>query len=156
VSEPADRLLDAYDQGRLSRRALLSLLSLLAARPAPASGGFTVRSLNHVSLAVSDLERSRRFYQDLFSLRVVSRQENGINLGLGPASFLGLYRIDGVAPGVHHLCLGIQGFRADAAKAALESRGLQPTLRNRDGVKELYFRDPDDVLVQVQNTDYRG
>jgi catechol 2,3-dioxygenase-like lactoylglutathione lyase family enzyme len=140
VSEPADRLLDAYDQGRLSRRALLSLLSLLAARPAPASGGFTVRSLNHVSLAVSDLERSRRFYQDLFSLRVVSRQENGIN----------------VAPGVHHLCLGIEGFRADAAKAALESRGLQPTLRNRDGVKELYFRDPDDVLVQVQNTDYRG
>ena len=33
---------------------------------------------------------------------------------------------------------------------------MKPTLRDRDGVKELYFRDPDGILVQVQNTDYRG
>ena len=56
-----------------------------AAQPAPQPSLLAQgRTLNHVSLAVSDVEASAAFYQAVFGLKVVSRPGNGgINLGLG-------------------------------------------------------------------------
>ncbi|HEV2690877.1 MAG TPA: VOC family protein, partial [Bryobacteraceae bacterium] len=88
-----NQLLDSYDRGLLSRRGLVrALLPLLAAAPARAADTLTVKTLNHVTLFVSDVERSRTFYQDLFTAPVVSKQANGINLAAGPNSFIGLYK----------------------------------------------------------------
>jgi len=115
----------------------------------------TVKSLNHVTLFVSDVERSRQFYQDLFTTSVVSKQANGINLAAGPSSFIGLYKTGQGAPSINHFCLGIEG-TVETASAVLEKHGIKPTIRDRDGVKELYFRDPDNVQVQLQNAGYRG
>ena len=64
-----DRLFDSYDRGRLSRRGLVrTLVPLFAAVPASAADTLTVKSLNHVTLFVSDVERSR---EDL--IRAVDR-----------------------------------------------------------------------------------
>ena len=67
-----DRMLDAYDGGRLSRRTLmLQLTGLLGAAagvraaqdtPKPAST-FTATQINHVALGVTDVSRSRRCYE---------------------------------------------------------------------------------------------
>ena len=47
------------------------------------------KTINHVSLAVTDVEKSAAFYSKLLGLKEVSRPGNGgINLGLG-GSFLG-------------------------------------------------------------------
>jgi catechol 2,3-dioxygenase-like lactoylglutathione lyase family enzyme len=156
VTALIDRLLDSYDGGRISRRGLVrALVPLLAAAPASAADTLTVKSLNHVTLFVSDVERSRQFYQDLFTAPVVSKQANGINLAAGPSSFIGLYKGGQGSPSINHFCLGIDG-TVETAFVVLEKHGIKPTMRDRDGVKELYFRDPDNVQVQLQNVDYRG
>jgi len=140
----------------MSRRGLMqALVPLLAAAPAPAAETLTVKTLNHVTLSVSDIERSRQFYQGLFTAPIVSKQANGINLAAGPQSFIGLYKMGQGSPSINHFCLGIDG-TVETAAAMLEKHGVQPRIRDRDGVKELYFRDPDNTQVQLQNVDYRG
>ena len=157
MSALLNNLLDAYDRGQLSRRSLMrALVPLLAAAPASsAADTLTVKTLNHVTLSVSDIERSRKFYQDLFPAPVVSTQANGINLGMGPDSFLGLYKIGQAVPSINHFCLGIDG-NVESASALLEKHGVKPRIRDRAGVKELYFQDPDNLQVQLQNAAYRG
>jgi catechol 2,3-dioxygenase-like lactoylglutathione lyase family enzyme len=159
-------LVDLFETRRLTRRELVSSLTALlagaaataspATSPAIASG----RSLNHVSLAVSDVERARDFYSGLLALEVVSRPGNGgINLGLG-TSFLGLYKIPD--PGrAHHFCIGVDDYDPDGIASRLRERGIEPTLdRNPDnrtsGGDQLYFKDPDGTLVQVSANGYQG
>lgn len=84
-------------------------------------------------------------------MEVVSRQQNGTNLGLG-SSFVGLYDIPG-APRLHHFCIGVDGFELEGIADLLRESGLEPSF-NRGA--EVYFRDPDGILVQLAASDYRG
>ena len=68
------------------------------------------------------------------------------------SSFLGLYDIPG-PPRLHHFCIGVEGFELDAIAERLRENALEPSF-NR-GV-EVYFRDPDDILVQLSPSDYPG
>jgi glyoxylase I family protein len=157
VTDGIEMLLDQFEQGRLSRRGLVGALALLASG-GPRLGAAPLRaaSLNHVTLAVPDVERSKEFYQKIFGLPVVSKQAGGINLGVGSQSFLGLYNMGQTPPQIHHVCLAIEEFGADAAVGTLAKEGVKGRIRDRDGVKELYFQDPDGITVQLQGTDYRG
>ena len=156
MNAQVDRLLDAYDRGHVSRRGLMAaLVPLLAAAPAKAASTLTVKTVNHVTLSVTDIDKSRQFYQDLFGAPVVSKQAGGINIAMGPVSFLGLYKMGQVPPAIHHVCLGIDG-TVESAADFLEKHSVKPQIRDRDGVKELYFRDPDNVMVQLQEPGYRG
>jgi len=145
-------LLEGFEQGRLSRRDVVRAIALLASASTPAlaaaAAPLRASSLNHVTLAVSDVERSRQFYQKLFDLPIVSKQANGINLGVGPHGFLGLYNMGQTPPQIHHVCLSIENFAAGGALEALEKEGVKGRIRDRDGVKELYFQDPDGITVQ--------
>lgn len=158
MTDRIEMLLDSFQQGRLSRRELVATIALMAsAAPSSAAGSpLHAASLNHVSLAVSDVERSRQFYQKMFDLPVVSKQAGGINLGVGPQSFLGLYNMGSISPRIHHVCLTIDDFTPDSALDALSKEGVKGTIRDRDGVKELYFQDPDGITVQLQGAGYRG
>lgn len=156
MRQAIEEVVDRYDAGQLDRRQLVQCLAALAVGGCATQAGSAQsvmrgNSLNHVSLAVSDLDRSRQFYEQLLGLRVVSEQDNGINLGLG-TGFLGLYDIPGT-PRAHHLCIGVDDFELDAVAGKLRDNGLEPSF-NR-GV-EVYFRDPDDILVQLSAEDYRG
>ena len=61
-------LVERYDRGRLSRRELIQGLTLLAAAgsaaaaDAPADNGLVASGIDHVSVLVSDLQRSVAFY----------------------------------------------------------------------------------------------
>lgn len=73
---------------------------------------------------------------------------------------------------IHHASFNMKAFDTDALIAALESRGLTPgntgplvhyiSLRMPDrggaegGTPEFYFRDPDGLLMQIQDTSYCG
>ncbi len=155
MDHPLDRLFDAYDRGQISRRGLMTaLVPLLATSNAEAAETLNVKTVNHVTLSVADIDKSREFYQNLFGAPIVSKQSNGINIAMGPASFLGLYKM-GQAPSIHHVCLGVEG-TVEAAAAFLEKKNVKPQIRDRDGVKELYFRDPDNIMIQLQEPGYRG
>jgi catechol 2,3-dioxygenase-like lactoylglutathione lyase family enzyme len=151
-----DRLFDAYDGGQLSRRGLMAaLVPLVAAQSADAAEALNVKTVNHVTLSVTDIDKSREFYQGLFGAPIVSKQANGINIAMGPVSFLGLYKMGQAAPSIHHVCLGVEG-TVESAAAFLEKHNVKPQIRDRDGVKELYFRDPDNIMIQLQEPGYRG
>ena len=155
MNQVVEDLFDRYDAGKITRRQMIQGLTVLAVgRPVPQVGSPSVArgtALNHISLAVTDVGRSQEFYEGLFGLEVVSRQQNGTNLGLG-SSFLGLYDIPGPSR-LHHFCIGVEGFELDAIAERLRENALEPSF-NR-GV-EVYFRDPDDILVQLSPSDYQG
>ena len=88
-----DSLISGFEDGTISRRQLLAALTALTLTPTAQSAGFVGKSLNHVTLAVSDIDRSREFYEAVLGTSVVSTQSNGVNLGLGDA-FLGIYKIE--------------------------------------------------------------
>jgi catechol 2,3-dioxygenase-like lactoylglutathione lyase family enzyme len=148
-----DRLMDDYDTGAISRRGLMALLAAALVTPTKVrAGAFTAKSLNHVTLAVSDIERSRKFYETVMGASVVSTQSNGVNLGLGDG-FLGLYQLDS-PPGIHHFCVGLDNFDVKESAVKLEQLGLDPYVR--EDKPEVYFQDPDGITVQFENKNYRG
>lgn len=167
----AGKLVEAFESGRLSRRDLVASLAALMAGagaegPAEAQAVPQIAqaaqgvSLNHVSLAVTDVERSAQFYSTLLGLKVVSRPGNGgINMGLG-AGFLGVYKL--ANPGtVNHCCIGVRNFDADRIAAKLKEMGIQSTVdrnpnNSTNGVPQLYFNDPDKTRVQLAEDGYQG
>jgi len=158
-----ETLVTRFERGAVSRRDFVqgvvaaATASAAAARGLEASGPGSAaapraNSLNHVSLAVSDIDASQRFYERVLGASEVSRQFNGVNLGLGE-SFLGLYDID--PPGaIHHFCVGVDDYQIDRSAEQLRALGIEP--RIRQDRPELYFTDPDGITVQLSEREYRG
>lgn len=164
-----ENLVEQFEQKKMSRRELVaSLLTATGAmtvasraaaqNPAPAAIG---RSMNHVSLSVTDVQRSADFYNRVLGMEIISRPANGgLNMGLGEESFLGLYPLPN--PGsMHHLCIGVDDYNADALAVRLADHGIDADV-NRDpanrtsGGDQLYFNDPDGILVQLAQHGYLG
>jgi catechol 2,3-dioxygenase-like lactoylglutathione lyase family enzyme len=161
-----DDLLDRYERRQLTRRQVVaSLAGLFGAAGSAAEAQSTTavahgRTLNHVSLAVSDVERSAAFYSRVLDLQVVSRPGNGgINLGLG-SGFLGVYKLPN--PGtVNHCCIGVDDYDPERIAAGLQAQGIRATIdrnpANRtSGGDQLYFTDPDGTRVQLSANGYQG
>src|SRR5947207_1244452 len=71
------KLLEAYENGKMSRRTLIQGLAVLAAGATAAeAAGFQGNRINHVSLQVSNLQRSTDFYQRVFGCTVNKRDGN--------------------------------------------------------------------------------
>jgi len=144
--------------------------------PAPKKGLLAVRGWSHCTISVADAARSNAFYQDLFGLRVQAHQgPNAPVLGMGGGEFL---MFTGAGGGrINHLCMSMAGFNPDAVITALESYGIKARgsaqgappplvhyismrMENRGGAKEgtpeLYFTDPDGLLIQLQDVKYCG
>ena len=169
MTTDVEGLVRDFEEKRLTRRELVaSLVALVATRgseaaaqPAQVAQVAQARSLNHISIGVSDVEQAARFYQSLLGLEVVSRPGNGgINLGLGDG-FLGLYSIAGFVGRPHHLCLGVDDYDPDRIAAALTRGGLEARVdrnpNNRtSGGDQLYFNDPDGTVVQLSANGYQG
>ena len=148
-----DRMLDAYDGGRVSRRTLmLQLTGLLGAAagvraaqetPKPAST-FTSTNVNHLALGVTDVSRSREFYEEHLGLTLRSdNSPNSVFLNVGEHDFLALFRAD--KPSMDHYCYTVKGYTAGDAVKRLEAANMDP--RRRDN--RVYFDDPDGLVVQV-------
>ena len=124
MTEQIDNLVEQYESRRISRRQLVASLSAIvaaggrtSAQAPPASMLAQGRSLNHASLAVTDVQKATDFYSALFNIKVVSRPGNGgLNLGLGDG-FLGLYQLSN--PGtINHICIGVDNYDPDALARA--------------------------------------
>ncbi len=161
-------LVERFEARTLTRRQLVAALAAMVTAGKARSAGAAQqvgqvaqgRTINHVSLAVSDVQASAAFYQSLLGLEVVSRPGNGgINMGLSDG-FLGVYDIPD--PGrVHHFCIGVDDFDADRIKARFDEVGWDARVnRNPDsrtsGGDQLYFNDPDGTVVQLGHNGYQG
>jgi catechol 2,3-dioxygenase-like lactoylglutathione lyase family enzyme len=149
-------MVERFERGGLTRRELIRGLSLLvaaaqagesvaaaASSPAP----LAATGIDHVSVLVSDLERSRRFYQDLFGFSVLSEdKEHGIlRLGGGKKVLVSIRKEQPYGT-VDHFGVRVEGFDKAAVTQNLRQRGLQPDENWQYG---FYVKDPDGVNVQM-------
>ena len=168
MSGEIEGLVDKFEARTMSRRelvaALAGLLAAASATPAAQEGAVVKvaqgKTINHVSMAVTDVEKAAAFYKSLLGLKEVSRPGNGgINLGLSDG-FLGLYKLPN--PGtVNHFCIGVDDFDPDKMADKLKAQGIQATVdrnpANRtSGGDQLYFTDPDKTRVQLGPNGYQG
>ena len=152
MKEHIERMVDDFESGRLSRRQLVGYLTAAAlagaARPSVAAeqGTFQATGVDHLALTVTDIDRSRRFYERHLGLTTTSCSENQCFLSCG-RDFLALFR--GSQPGLHHFSFAIEGYRPGDAVARLEAADLAPRRRGN----RVYFDDPDGLEVQVSAGD---
>lgn len=116
-------------------------------REKPEGSVFQGNGINHVALNVTDIPRSRAYYQRLFGLPVLQESASNCFLGVG-GNFLALFQ--GGEPGMNHFCISVEGFDAARTKATGERAGLK-VRREQD---RLYFPDPNGLTVQVSEFDH--
>ena len=176
MSAAIEQLVKRYEGGGMTRRELvLALSALVVARPAggaaaqqgAAPAPIRVRTMNHVTLSVSDVQRSVEFYQRVLGLPLVTTQGTErdwdapavpvLGIGDGP-QFIALARGD--RPHINHYCLGMEGFDAAEIVARLAEHGIEARVRMRADsdppAEELMFNDPDGIPVQIQDVSYCG
>ncbi len=172
-----NRLMTAYDNGHVTRRVFLGSLTALAMVPqvhAQAGPPIPVRSINHMTLSVSDPARSLEWYQGLFGLPIAARQANTVVLRIGDGpQFVAIGGGSSNNPRINHLCLSVNDFDENRLVRILGEYGfassqtsgpMEVRIRMRgeefggapEGTPELYIGDPDGVVVQLQDTSYCG
>ena len=164
----AERLVEDFEHGRISRRQLVATLAGLGAAIAtgnkrawaqqtgeaaeqPAGQGaagsngptFQATGLDHIALDVTDVGRSREFYERHLGLRTIRGDDRALFMGADREFFLTLFRAD--EPRMHHYCYSIENYNSDDAVQKLADAGLRP---QRTG-NRVYFPDPDGLTVQV-------
>jgi catechol 2,3-dioxygenase-like lactoylglutathione lyase family enzyme len=169
MQDSVENLVTLFERGTLNRQQLIQGLlaavaptSMVAHAHADTStmSTFRGRSLNHVTLSVTDVERSQEFYSRLLGGTMSCRSidtDKGAKLESATLAlsdcFIALSKLG--EPKVHHFCVGVENFSIDAALEKLKSDfpGSKPIVYRGE---ELYFRDPDGILGQISGMDYRG
>ena len=147
---------------------------------------FQLQTINHVTLTVKNGKNTRTFFDTVFGLPLQTTQDQMLLLqvGRGPelVGFSSTANNPNVRPGPNHACFTIENFDANRVIGALAKAGFQPvewgnnalvkpmTCRARLrqypnngggptyplGTYELYFQDPDNIIVKIQDVRYCG
>ena len=149
------RLLETYEKGKVSRRDLVQGLVLLAVGSGTISAAeFQGSTINHVSLDVSNLERSTDFYQRTFGCPVHKRQGNN-QVFFGTSFFV--LRSGKPSGRVGHVAIGVENFNQDSVTANLKARGVTPIDSGQGGSGEgFHVVDPDGFTLQITSASNRG
>jgi catechol 2,3-dioxygenase-like lactoylglutathione lyase family enzyme len=149
-----------------------------APEPGPA-GLIELVDLNHFTVFLNDGAEANRYYQETFGLGVQAFQgPQSPVTGIGDGKQFVMYaggRSDTPAPAsIHHGSFNIRSFDIDKIRQALTGFGLAPSDRQSGplvhyvslraparggapgGTPELYFTDPDGILLQMQHFTYCG
>jgi catechol 2,3-dioxygenase-like lactoylglutathione lyase family enzyme len=119
--------------------------------------------LNHVALSATDLERSTRFYEQLFGCERLRTPDVGFPtawLSLGDRQ-LHLFQRDTAVPRLHHFAVAVDDLpeacrRAERLGAFEGAPYGREAYRLPDGTVQLFLRDPDGHLVEVDGAPGAG
>jgi len=147
---------------------------------------FQLKSINHVTLTIANGAREKDFYQTAFGLTVRAMQGDGVTLAVGEGTdgivFNAAANNPNAVSGINHACFTIENFDTERVMAVLIDNGLEPietgipalikplTCRVRWrqranngggptsplGTPEVYFTDPDNIRIQLQDVSYCG
>jgi catechol 2,3-dioxygenase len=154
------KLLQDFEQGKMTRRQLIQSLALAASAAgavAPAgaaeSKGFKAVAVNHISYQVADYARSRDFYTDLLGMRVSHDDGKQCYLSFGDTFLLPRNGPNGApTPRVDHIAYTIENWDKNAVEAELKRRGLEP---RPDTENSFHIKDPDGFNVQISGKDMK-
>ena len=147
-----DDLVDRFEHGHLTRREFVHALGAIVAVPGSGSAavaqGLVIRGtgIDHVSLLVSDLQRSAAFYQRVFGMTPVSEDKPNKIFHLGLKRALVSLRQEPPAGVVDHFAITVENFNREAVTEALKPHGLTPQENVQFG---FHIKDPDGVNVQI-------
>lgn len=132
---------------RITRREALLVLGAAAAPQARAEGGLLrATRVDHVALAVGDIDKAMMFYRRLFGNEVLKDSKTPRRyLRLGPCYMAIAPAAAGEAKRIDHVGIGIENFNAPSMKSALEKAGIKV----RESNVGLFVTDPDGTSVQI-------
>jgi catechol 2,3-dioxygenase-like lactoylglutathione lyase family enzyme len=151
-------LVNRYETGRLSRRELIQGLALLvtatsvpaATETPPASQpSLPATGIDHVSVRVSDMDKSVAFYSSLFGLKNVSEDKPHRIVRLGNPKVIVSLRQDTPHGQIDHFGVAVAGFDKAEVTKNMAARGLAT---QEDWEYGFYVRDPDGVPVQFMKS----
>ncbi len=146
-------LVRRFDDGNLSRRDLIHGLSVLAAAgtgAAPAQAQtttpFVSTGIDHISIQVSNLERSIEFYQTIFGLSIINQDVDNAIVRMGRDRIIVSLHAKAPTGIVDHYAIAIEGFDRDSVTQALAEHGYEAQQNLDYG---FYVRDPEGIPVQM-------
>ena len=159
MRDTLDGLLKQYEDGKLTRRQLLGAMTALAlpVRAGAQAGQVRARSLHHVNVGVSDLDRSETFYRQVLGLparRYIVGDAYALDFPDG--GLISLCPVDGgncsltagsaVAGEIDHFGVGIENFDTERIGTTLEDAGIENV---RAAGSNVLVTDPDGLVVQL-------
>jgi len=186
VGDPDGLVVQIQDSKYCGGAGKLGEICLAPPEPAPTKGLLAMEDLSHFTIFVTDAKRSMDFYQSVFAMPIQAHQGPTPLLAAGSkGSFLtiaggGGGRAGAPAPAasINHASFRMRNFDPDKVTKTLLSYGLKQReegargpagpletyismrMPNRggapDGTPELYFTDPDGILLQIQDMSYCG
>jgi catechol 2,3-dioxygenase-like lactoylglutathione lyase family enzyme len=133
---------------RITRREALLMLGAAAAAPQAHAEAGLLRAtrVDHVALAVADIDKAMLFYRRLFGNEVLKDSRTPRRyLRLGPCYMAIAPAAAGEAKRIDHVGIGIENFNAPSLQSALEKAGLKV----RESNVGLFVTDPDGTSVQL-------
>ena len=152
-----DKMLSDFERGALSRRQLVATmagLAAVAAAPAQAAPSLKAITLNHVTVRVPNLQKTSKFYQQFFGMKLAQQSETIHILSVGD-QFFGLEQKPEPAA-LDHFDFGLDGWNAAAMRAKVKAAGLKLTTGARGDDESFKFNDPDGFVIQVNAPKYTG
>ena len=154
---------------------------LAKSKPSPKKGLLNLQNYNHFTTFVSNQIQTVAFYRGLFQMPIDTYQGEMPLLRVGSGNqflaFVGAGGRKHFRPFIHHVCFTVDEFdpeqvldaladfgikRRDTTRGPVEPLQSYVTMRmpNRggapNGTPELYFSDPDGILLQIQDVRYSG
>jgi catechol 2,3-dioxygenase-like lactoylglutathione lyase family enzyme len=175
------RLLQDFENGRLTRRQLVQSLAMAAlaapaaavVSPAPAAASpasfaapWKTMHLDHISYQVADHSRSAAFYADLMGWTINNENERQTSMTIGDNVGGIIIRnrpADAPTPPprgdrppltgvINHISWGVSPWDKEGVKAELERRGLTPRVDDQGGgFESWHVLDPDGWDLQISN-----
>jgi catechol 2,3-dioxygenase-like lactoylglutathione lyase family enzyme len=145
-------LVDRFERGALTRRQLIQGLTMLAGTAASSrasaaqAGSLRGTGIDHVSVLVSDLQRSAAFYQRLFGMTPLSEDKPNQILRLGMKRTIVSLRHEGQPGVIDHFAIAVENFNREAVTDQLKTHGLTPRQNVQFG---FHITDPDGAVVQI-------
>jgi catechol 2,3-dioxygenase-like lactoylglutathione lyase family enzyme len=144
-------LVSRFEEGKVSRRELIQGLAMLAATggvaaAAPQETPFKSTRIDHISIQVTDLQRSIAFYQKIFGLSILGEDKPNEIVRMGTTRVIVSLHHKPPTGIVDHFAIAIDGFDQNAVTQALKQQGLTAEQNLDYG---FYVRDPEGVPVQI-------
>jgi catechol 2,3-dioxygenase-like lactoylglutathione lyase family enzyme len=152
MQEIISDLVERFDNGTLSRRALVNGLTVLAAAGgagatrAQTTTPFVSNGIDHISIQVTNLERSTEFYQTIFGLSILNQDVENEIVRMGRDRIIVSLHHKEPTGIVDHYAIAIENFDREAVTEALAAQGLTAEENLDYG---FYVRDPEGVPVQM-------
>ena len=140
------KLLDDFEQGKLTRRQLVQSLALAATTAAAAPAApFQAIGVNHISYEVRDYRKIRDFYADLLGMKVSHDNGHQCSLAFGDSILIARNHSTNT-PRIDHVAYTVDHWDRRAVETELKRRGLAP---RPDTENSFHVKDPDGFDLQI-------